>query len=678
MNSSVENLRPQLVVKDRLDSWKEIATYLGRGERTVQRWEREQGLPVHRLAHNKQGSVFAYRAELDAWWQSRGTQLDRKESTTQPTPPPAGEIAARRRWPWVLAGVSLLVLVGAILEFWPGDLSTASLHIRPLTTYPGSEICPALSPDGSQVAFAWNGKDGNFDIYVQSLDSGTPLRLTTAPGFDIGPAWSPDGRWIAFVRLGPWGANDELYTVPAIGGAERKIAEVLVAYDMGSMHPPLLAWSPDGKHIAVGSQVVKPGRSGIALFSVDSAQKEALVSPPADQVFDLSPSFSPDGRNLAFTQCRKQSACDLYVAPLDAAGRPGGEPKQLTFGNHHVGSPVWAADGRSILFTSGAPWESRSIWRIPWSGGKKVAREIYSGFNVQGLSVSPKGALVFSREEFDGDIWMADLPRPGAKGQLSKVVASTRLDYAPDLSPDGNRVAFASDRSGNPEIWASNRDGSNPVQLTRSARKRASSPRWSPDGQFLTYFVTGDDTSSICVLRSAGGSPNCISSGKYLDVAPTWSRDGKSIYFVSYRDGQSDLWRIPAGGSALGPEVRITQHGALGPGFESFDGKFIYYVGSEKGVRKVPVNGGEELPVPGLENFGNIALCRTGIYFLSWPAIGRSASLIFLPNGGTTPSVVATVPEPYGAISSSEDGRTVLFTEVMRRESDLMLVDNFR
>jgi hypothetical protein len=107
---------PQLVPKDRLDSWKEIATYLSRGERTVQRWEREEGLPVHRLTHQKQGSVFAYKEELDAWWESRRALLGSNGQAAEAKP-------RVRRWaiPAMVAGAALLVALGAWL--WPGGAS---------------------------------------------------------------------------------------------------------------------------------------------------------------------------------------------------------------------------------------------------------------------------------------------------------------------------------------------------------------------------------------------------------------------------------------------------------------------------------------------------------------------------------------------------------------------------
>ena len=93
----------------------------------------------------------------------------------------------------------------------------------PLTTYPGLQVDPALSPDGKQVAFAWNGEKGdNFDIYVKLVDGGTPLRLTTNPATERSPAWSPDGGRIAFLRF--LGSTADILVIPSLGGQERKLA----------------------------------------------------------------------------------------------------------------------------------------------------------------------------------------------------------------------------------------------------------------------------------------------------------------------------------------------------------------------------------------------------------------------------------------------------------------------
>jgi DNA-binding winged helix-turn-helix (wHTH) protein len=140
----------------------------------------------------------------------------------------------------------------------------------PFTTYPGSERDPTFSPDGSQIAFSWTGEhDDNTDIYVKSVGSETPLRLTTDPAEDRNPKWSPDGRWIAFERPSA-GGRIAIMLVPPLGGPERKLTEVFSHWDDFRALPDGIAWSPDGKWLAVSGDIGNRGNDRIFLVSVET------------------------------------------------------------------------------------------------------------------------------------------------------------------------------------------------------------------------------------------------------------------------------------------------------------------------------------------------------------------------------------------------------------------------
>ena len=161
---------------DRLNSWKEIAVYLNRSVRTVIRWDADQGLPVHRQIHDKRGAVHAYKLELDAWVQQRTLGPEPAELA------PTAGAPSKRRWAlWTGAG-AILAAVSAWLVL-PGPPTSPPPHTRPLTTYPGSEVYPALSPDGDRVVFAWDHeKPDSFDLYVKQIGSdAAPVRLTSKP-----------------------------------------------------------------------------------------------------------------------------------------------------------------------------------------------------------------------------------------------------------------------------------------------------------------------------------------------------------------------------------------------------------------------------------------------------------------------------------------------------------------
>src|SRR5436190_8415055 len=137
-----------------------------------------------------------------------------------------------RGWPrvrtvgWLAPAIAAVVLlsVGAVTwQAWRMRDNAAPPRAVPLTSLPGVERYPSLSPDGNLVAFTWNGPKGdNGDIYVQQIGAGPPLRLTMDPAADYSPAWSPDGRWIAFLRDQPGSGGNEVPLSGPLGGRERK------------------------------------------------------------------------------------------------------------------------------------------------------------------------------------------------------------------------------------------------------------------------------------------------------------------------------------------------------------------------------------------------------------------------------------------------------------------------
>jgi Tol biopolymer transport system component len=378
---------------------------------------------------------------------------------------------SRRRL--IVASVGALVAVGGVALavagwFWfrrshvtaPEALLTAI----PLTTYPGIESYPSFSPDGSQVAFTWNGeKQGNSNIYVKVVGSEPPLRLTTNPAEDTSPAWSPDGRWIAFDRRLP-GGKVAVVLISPLGGPERVLTELDLNYTLSVTTGLFLAWSPDSRWLAmVGND--KPVE-GFRLFfySVETGEKRRLPSPPiASLQEDSCQAFSPDGRTLAFVRWASFPSSDLYLLDLFLDFKAVGEPKRLTFGNWIAASPAWTADGRSLVFSA-----SGNLWRVDASGAGKPQPLALIGGNGTFPAISRRGnRLAFVQWHGHTSIWRMEIPTPGGKADPpQEFIPSTRSGWRPQFSPDGKKIAFVSDRSGSLEIWVCDADGSNLVQLT--------------------------------------------------------------------------------------------------------------------------------------------------------------------------------------------------------------------
>ena len=174
------------------------------------------------------------------------------------------------------------------------------------------------------------------------------------------------------------------------------------------------------------------------------------------------------------------------------------------------------------------------------------------------------------------------------------------------------------------------------------------------------------------------GKPRRLTLGPGNSDAPSWSRDGKWIYFVSSRDGRDQLWKIPAEG---GDAVRVTRNGGTN-GFGSSDRKFIYYAKGRDGTSlwKVPTDGGDETQVlESLVRWDGFVVVDAGIYFIPTPAAGAgSSSINFLSFATGKIRSVATTDRPADGLSVSPDGRWILYTQLDQNVSELMLVENFR
>jgi Tol biopolymer transport system component len=218
---------------------------------------------------------------------------------------------SRKYWlAWALPGIAVL-LIAAVAIWWFRPASHPVTTTASLTNYPGLQIQPAFSPDGKQVAFAWDGeKRENFDIYVKAVGAGAPLRLTSNPAAEYHPAWSQDGRSIAFCRVSA--DHFEIWSISAQGGAERKLGESAVCEG--------LSWFPDGKYLALVDKAAPHGPNSILSLFIETGEKRRLTSPANELLGDLSPRLSPDGTTLAFRRASSSENNDVYVLRIGAGG----------------------------------------------------------------------------------------------------------------------------------------------------------------------------------------------------------------------------------------------------------------------------------------------------------------------------------------------------------------------
>jgi len=577
----------------------------------------------------------------------------------------------------LLIGMITVAVITLVLYKFVGRKQTSivlpAAKIAPFTTFPGRELQPAFSPDGNQIAFAWNGEKGdNFDIYVKLVNTGTPpLRLTSNPADDLYPAWSPDGHQIAFVRQS--GMEINIYVVPALGGPERKLYSGTSAFFSLYEYGNALSWSPDGKYLAFSGNRSPREPNSIFLLSLESFEKRQVTSPPAGFLGDSTPAFSPDGKLLAFVRGSSSRDIEIYVVPPT-----GGDAKRLTFGNRSGRSLAWTADGREILFSLWS-YGSFRLWRVSVSGGTPEQWAV-AGEGASTLAISRQGdRLAYSQEIRDTNIWRVGTSGSSATRSPTRLISSTRQDYGPQFSPDSKKIAFASARSGSNEIWVCDADGLNPVQLTSFGGPDVGSPRWSPDGRQIAFDSIAAGNRDIFVVNAEGGKPRRFTEEPSDEVRPSWSRDGQWIYFGSNRLGDWQVLKAPSDG---GKAVQVTRQGGR-EAFESFDGQVVYYTRGFgiPGIWKVPVAGGEEIRVLDEALQGFWALIDKGIYFVN-PKVTPHPTIDFFDFATGRMKQVAAVEKElqlvYPSLAVSPDGRWLLYVQVDSFESDIMMVENFR
>jgi hypothetical protein len=230
------------------------------------------------------------------------------------------------------------------------------------------------------------------------------------------------------------------------------------------------------------------------------------------------------------------------------------------------------------------------------------------------------------------------------------------------------------------QIWRSDADGSNPLQMTFLDKGCSGTPRWSPDGKWIAFDYHPLKHGQIYLIDSEGRNTHIVTSGNYENIVPAWSRDGTGVYFASNRTGSWQVWKREV---ATGQEAQVTHHGGFAA-FESYDAKTLYYSRFEGGgIWSMPVGGGEEQQVTDALHrgyWGHFAVTDTGIYLVDSEAVPKPTIMFYNFQTKLLTPVHQLEEDPIrwtANLSASRDGRTVLFAQGTQHSSITML-ENFR
>lgn len=549
--------------------------------------------------------------------------------------------------------------------------ASSRMRIVPLTNLPGWVESPAFSPDGEKIAFIWNGENPVMgDLYVQLVGGERPLRLThTSSGYICCADWSPDGREIAFGRCDDHGGA--VFTIPALGGSERKLTDVICPHgDAG--YPK---WIADGKSLLLADSCVPEGPRGLVVFSLRTGEKRCLTAPQLySEVGDSEPALSPDGKTVAFLRNTTISTAKIYTIAL-----LGGNPRLVSPDGWAVLNPMWSSDGQHIIFNSERTGPNR-VWRVPAIGGAGEPETVYPATGA--LSRDGRRLAYVEGSSFwtlESVISRIKLSKAGGQVLSQNQIIVSDGNQSAQPAPDGRQIAFQSSRTGRPEIWRSDADGSDLLQLTSFDNGFSGTPRWSPDGKWIA-FDHHETHSQIYLIDSEGRNMHAVTSGNYENMVPGWSRNGTDVYFASNRTGSLQVWRRQL---ATGRETQVTHHGGFAA-FESYDAKTLYYSRFEGGgIWSMPVGGGEERRVTDALHkgyWGHFAVTDAGLYLLNSEAAPKPTLMFYNFQTRLLTRVLQLQGPSPGApnLAASRDGQTLWSTQQPARHSSVAMAENFQ
>jgi serine/threonine protein kinase len=561
----------------------------------------------------------------------------------------------------------LLVLLGAfyvlhlkgMLGHTAEPSSKEEVRVTPLTSLPGNEVWPALSPDGKQVVFAWDGgKNAGFDLYIKVIGAEKIEQLTHQPAEVIIPAWSPDGTTIAFIRSN--GPERGVFAVSVLGGPERKLDEF---NDTLYTTFAALSWSPDGRQILYGV------KGNLRLLTVQTGEVRTIQRPSQCKLAFM-PIYSPDGRSIAFMCHLAGGTYNLYRISPD-----GGQAKDLYKFLDSTSSIAWSSDSRRIVAA-----DSGGLLEIDGNGGQS-RRLPFEQTSVGGQIAVRGNRLVFVQKQDSVNIWRVDLKSGSTRSLL---VPTSRSQQAPAISPNGKRIAFESNRSGATEIWVANLDGSDAVQLS-NFHSLSGTPRWSPDGRSIVFDSRISGEAALYLVDPTSAIPRQIATNGIPASVPSWP-DGNWIYFTSVgsQSYESDvIYRVASAGGT--PTLVTRNHGYNVQ--SSKDGQVLYFFAAYQGesdgtIRILDSAGGAERPLQGMPHVAfptNWVVASKGIFYIDAASSPAVIAFYEFSSARVTRRIpIGNPPEYWGGLALSPDETWIAYSQSNSAGSDLMLADGFR
>ena len=585
--------------EERLNSWKEIAAYLKRDVTTVQRWEKREGMPVHRHLHDRMGSVYAFRAELDAWVSSRSFRAAPENGNNDPSPnslaPPQRSAISTPRTPWKLAlalagaGAVLAVLTGVWLQrteyFWRNPIAAA--RFQTVTDFGGMEQAAAVSRDGHLVAFL-SDRDGQMDVWVTQVGSGLFHNLTHGSAQElVNPSvrtlgFSPDGSLVTFwVRRQDGSSRSDIgvWALPTLGGPPRPYLEGVAEFD----------WSPDGSRLAY--HTTGPGDPLFVSHGSRQPQEQPIFTAPAG-LHSHFPLWSPDASFIYFVQGSLPDKLDIWrIAPT------GGTPERITSHFARVTHPVFLDRHTLMYLASDADGSGPSLYSMDVE--RRIPHRLTSGPDrYTSLAASADGRrLVATLARTKRTLWRLQIAdSPSDMSAAAPLSLTTGTGSSPRLGP--NYLLYVSETGTGESIWKLANGTVTQLWSGQGARVFGG-PAISTDGRYIAFSARQHGQALLYVMQADGTNARIVADSLDLQGAPAWAPDGQSITSAANDHGVSHLFRVPVDGRS--PDLFVGEYSVdpvWAPG-----GRFVVYSGADIGatfsVKAVTAEGAAH-PLPAL------------------------------------------------------------------------------
>ena len=562
---------------DRLESWKEVAAYLKRDVTTVQRWEKREGMPVHRHVHDKLGSVYAFRSELDAWARSRhpdpadGASQDPSQVAT---PAPPGQVRLGRR-AGLAAGLSIVGVACLISGltwfhaytdyFWRNPIAEG--RFQHLTDFDGTDQAAAISRDGKFVAFQSN-RDGRMDVWITQVGTGHFYNLTQGRVPEIvntsvrAVGFSPDGALVTFWARRSTDSGSGaigIWAVPALGGEPQPYLEGAAEFD----------WSSDASRL-VFHTTAAGDPTFVRSTSQGSRDQPLFTAAPGRHAH--FPVWSPDQRFIYFVQGDVPGAMDIWR--IKASGGPA---EQITRHNASVTYPVMLTDRTMMYLATDA--DGSGPWLYAIDVERRVPHRISSGLDAySSLSASADGRrLVLTAARPKPTLWRFSTPDHSADGSAgTRISLTTEVGISPRLGP--GYLLYVSSGGQGDSIWRL--AGGTTTELWTSADARiVGAPEIDTDGRRIAFSVDQRGRTLLFVMNSDGTNVRVVTAALELKGAPAWTPDGKSITSAAVVEGSPHLFNISLDGSV----TSLVKEYAVDPVWAR-DGTFVVYSGADIGT----------------------------------------------------------------------------------------------